>query len=89
MKYVNPDNEAETILEILAQNPGLQLKEIHSHLVDTTNSKFIHSPSHGEGYNLERYIVKGLVEYLNVKQGWITSDEGKWSITETGRQQIP
>jgi hypothetical protein len=88
MNEINPDDEAEYILEILAEDSGLRLREIHNHLADATHSKFSHSPSHGNGYNLERYIVKGLLEYLSVKEGWITADGGKWSLTEAGHQEI-
>lgn len=88
MREIDPNNEAEYILTILAGDSGLRLREIHDQLAEAKHSRFTYSPSHGNGYNLERYIVKALLEYLSVKQGWITADAGKWSLTETGRQEI-
>lgn len=88
MNQIDPDDEAMYILEILSENPGLQLREIHDLLAGRSKSGFKHSPSTGNGYNIEQYLVKGLVEYLNKKKELITADGSKWSLTVTGRREI-
>jgi hypothetical protein len=88
MNQLNPTDEVEYILEILAEDPGLQLRAIHEQLVGRDPSMFTHSPPRGEGYNLERYIVKGLVEFLSEKEEMITAEGAKWSLTQKGRNRV-
>lgn len=88
MNQLNPIDEVEHIIEILAEDPGLQLREIHKKLVGRNRSMFTHSPPRGEGYNLERYIVRGLVEFLSEKEELITAEGTKWSLTQKGRNRV-
>jgi len=88
MNSLSPDEEVERILDILGEDPGLQLREIHDRLVSSNESSFSYSPPPGSGYNDERYILKGLIEYLNVKQELIAAEGNKWSLTRKGQQEV-
>ena len=89
MVQLNSEKEVKHILATLAKHPGLRLGEIHAHLEGMDASAFTESPARGEGYNDERYILKGLIEFLSVKKDWISSDGNKWSLTERGRREVP
>lgn len=88
MNRIDPDQEQQNILKALDENPDLQLREIHQHLVAKEDSQFVHSPEFGEKYNDERFIVKALVEILNEKKDFVTYESRSWSLTKRGRERV-
>jgi hypothetical protein len=88
MNRINPDTEIENILHVLDGSPELYLRDIHDELEAMEDSQFVYSPDYGDRYNDERFIVKSLMAILQNKREFASTDAGKWSLTDEGRQRV-
>ncbi len=91
MNRIDPEQEQQNIRVVLDRNPEIPLREIHQHLANMEESNFIYSPTHGEKWNDERWIVRALKDILRMKKGHVTNEKSgsnqTWSLTrQAGRQ---
>jgi len=79
--------EHRIFLEVLRQNPGIKLREIHDNLVEVEGSRFEYSPEFGEGWNEERREIRELEMEL-AEQGLIKNEYQTWYLTQDGRDAL-
>lgn len=78
--------ERVNVLRVLEESPGSPLRDVHQELVDMGHSRFEYSPSHGEGWNDERWAVRdhlhaledgGFAHHGENPYPWYLTDQGK------------